>query len=62
MEDIETRLRNMAEKWRTVNREVYDVCRDAAEEMRVLKLTGKYTANLIDAYQHGSGWGKGKDE
>ena len=38
MNDIETRLRDMAEKWRTVNREVFDVCRDAAEEIRVLNI------------------------
>ncbi len=62
MNDIETRLRNMSEKWHTVNREVSDICRDAAEEIRVLKITGKYTDDLINAYQHGSGWGKGKDE
>jgi hypothetical protein len=62
MDDIEIRLRNMADKWRTVNQEVYDICRDAAEEIRVLKASGKYTDDIINAYKHGSGWGKGKDE
>jgi len=37
MEDIETRLRELATKWRDANREVHDVCRDAAEEFRVLR-------------------------
>ena len=60
--DIETRLRNMADKWRTVNQEVYDICRDAAEEIRVLKVTGKYTEDIINHYKHGTGWGKGIDE
>ena len=62
MNDIETRLRDMAEKWRTVNREVFDVCRDAAEEIRVLKASGKYTEDIINNYKHGSGWGKDKYE
>ena len=62
MNDIETRLRDMAEKWRTVNREVFDVCRDAAEEIRVLTASGKYTEDIINNYKHGSGWGKDKDE
>ena len=62
MNDIEQRLRDMADKWRTVNQEVSNICRDAAEEIRVLKITRKYTDDLIHAYQHGTGWGKGKDE
>jgi hypothetical protein len=62
MIDVETRLRNMADKWRTVNQEVYDICRDAAEEIRVLKASGKYTEDIINHYKHGTGWGKGSDE
>ena len=66
MSDIETRLREMADKWRDANRAVYDVCRDAAEEIRVLRLQRdievEKTNSIIHAYQHGSGWGKGKDE
>ncbi len=52
----------MADKWRTVNQEIYDICRDAAEEIRVLKASGKYTDDIINAYKHGTGWGKGSDE
>ena len=36
-EHIEQRLRNMANKWHDANREVFEVCRDAAEEIRVLR-------------------------
>ena len=64
--DIEQRLRNLADKWRDANREVYDVCRDAAEEIRVLRVQRNTAVetkdSIIHAYQHGSGWGKGKDE
>lgn len=64
--DIETRLREVAQKWKYANGEVYDVCRDAAEEIRVLntrlELTQAKTDSIIDAYKYGSGWGKGKDE
>lgn len=66
MEDIEHRLREMALKWRDANREVSDVCRDAAEEIRVLRVQCQTATDakdsIITAYQHGSGWGKGKDE
>lgn len=64
--DIEAKLRELANKWKHANIEVYDVCRDAAEEIRVLKtkveLTQAKSDSLIDAYKYGSGWGKGKDE
>ena len=63
---VEIRLREMAEKWRDANRAVHDVCRDAAEEIRVLRLRCAYEAStnksIIHSYNHGSGWGKGKDE
>ena len=35
--DIENRLREGHTKWRYANSEVADLCRDAAEEIRVLK-------------------------
>ena len=62
MDDIETRLRNMAEKWRTFNPEVSDLFRDAAEEIRVMKLKGTYADDLIHAYKRGTGWGIDSDE
>lgn len=66
MSDIEQRLRNLASKWQHANNEVYEVCRDAAEELRVLSLSVELAnakkESILDAYKHGSGWGKGKDE
>ena len=63
---VEMRLREMADKWHDANRAVYELCRDAAEEIRVLRLqrnTATETRDcLVNAYKHGSGWGKGKDE
>ena len=64
--DIEQRLRNLAAKWRDANQQVHDVCRDAAEEIRVLRIQRNNTVetknSIIHAYKHGEGWGKGKDE
>jgi len=66
MKDIELRLRNMADKWHDANREVFEVCRDAAEEIRVLRIQRNSALetkeSIITAYNHGTGWGKGKDE
>jgi hypothetical protein len=66
MEDIELRLRNMANKWHDANREVFEICRDAAEEIRVLRVQRNCAMetkeSIITAYNHGTGWGKGKDE
>ena len=66
MKDIELRLRNMADKWHDANREVFEVCRDAAEEIRVLRVQRNCALEtkefIITAYNHGTGWGKGKDE
>jgi hypothetical protein len=66
MKDIELRLRNMASKWQDANREVFEVCRDAAEEIRVLRVQRNCALetkeSIITAYNHGTGWGKGKDE
>ena len=60
MKDIEIRLMELANKWRYANQEVYDVCRDAAEEIRVIKLTHQKKSMAYDP--GASGWGKGKDE
>jgi hypothetical protein len=66
MKDIELRLRNMADKWHDANREVFEVCRDAAEEIRVLRVQRNCVLgnkeSIITAYNHETGWGKGKDE
>jgi hypothetical protein len=56
----------MADKWHDANREVFEVCRDAAEEIRVLRVQRNCAMetkeSIITAYNHGTGWGKGKDE
>jgi len=66
MKDIELRLRNMADKWHDANREVFEVCRDAAEEIRVLRVQRNCALetkeSIITTYNRGTGWGKGKDE
>ena len=66
MKDIEDRLRDMANKWHDANREVFEVCRDAAEEIRVLRVQRNCALETkeatIIAYSHGTGWGNGKDE
>lgn len=65
--DIEFLLRELATKWKHANMEVFDVCRDAAEEIRVLraKLSVLEEASKPKFYPYDSvtlGWGKGKDE
>jgi hypothetical protein len=63
--DIYTRLRDLATKWKHANVEVHDVCRDAAEELRVLRLKLSHFEELSKPKfypYHELGWGKGKDE
>ena len=56
----------MAFKWRDANRDIHDLCRDAIEEIIVLRTKYNTTVEtqntIINSYKHGSGWGKGKDE
>lgn len=59
--DIEQRLREMYEKWRHANLDVATVCRDAAEEIRVLRIQ-QSTQSMLDPNCSVGGWGKGKDE
>lgn len=70
------RLINMADKWRDANRDVHDVCRDGAEEIRVLQTENEGLKKQLAIYEQWSkpqyisygdsnstlGWGKGKDE
>ena len=65
MKDIEERIRNLAEKWRYSQMEASEICRDAAEEIRVLRaelnaIKSTKLSNHASHYQ--LGWGKGKDE
>lgn len=65
--NIETHMRNLAEKWKHSNKEVSDACRDAAEEIRVLNIKLNYleqwSSSKFYPYTNETlGWGKGKDE
>ena len=63
--DIEFRLRELAIKWKHANGEVFDVCRDAAEEVRILRLKLSHIEELSKSKFYPCselGWGKGKDE
>jgi hypothetical protein len=65
MKDILERVRDLGDKWRDANRQVHDVCRDAAEEIRVLRaeLNALKSKKSTDYANHFTlGWGKGKDE
>jgi hypothetical protein len=52
MNNIETKIREIANKWRHANPEVYDVCRDAAEELRVLRLQLQAANRELDLYRY----------
>jgi hypothetical protein len=38
MSNIETKIRELSDKWKNANMEASTICRDAAEELRVLRL------------------------
>ena len=64
-DDIEYRLRELAKKWKHANIEIFDVCRDAAEEVKILRLKLSHIEELSKSkfYPYSElGWGKGKDE
>ena len=65
MKDILERIRDLSEKWRYSQMEASEICRDAAEEIRVLRAELKALKNnrLTEHASHYTlGWGKGKDE
>jgi hypothetical protein len=68
MKDIEERLLILRDKWKYASPDAYETCRDALEEIRVLRATiegyrlgARMKSNEYDTYQS-LGWGKGKDE
>jgi len=74
MKEIEDKIRILADKWRYSQMEASQICRDAAEELRVARLTIDSLNKELDLcrravpqkpkapYQHELGWGKGADE
>jgi hypothetical protein len=65
MKDIADRVRELADKWRYSQMEASEICRDAAEEIRVLRaeLKALKSKGMTEYANHFTlGWGKGKDE
>ena len=51
MKDTETRIREVADKWRHANDEVYSACRDAAEELRVMRIQLQAANRELEIYR-----------
>ena len=75
MENIEDRIRNLANTWRHAHMEASNICRDAAEELRVMRIQLDAANKELEIYRELNkpkfvpnnvnlpvGWGKGKDE
>lgn len=75
MNNTEKRLREIYKKWKHANEEVSDVCRDGAEELRVMRMELQAANRELEIYRELNkpkfipnnvnlplGWGKGKDE
>lgn len=71
---VEQQIRDLSEKWLHSQMEAAQICRDAAEELRVSRLKIQSLLREIEiykqfvpqkeqpSYQHELGWGKGADE
>jgi hypothetical protein len=74
MNTIEQKIRELSNKWRHSQMEASDICRDAAEELRVMRLQLQAANRELEIYRELNkpkfipdqfmpiGWGKGKDE
>ena len=75
MNTIEDKIRTLADKWRYSQMEASQICRDAAEELRVMRLQLQAANRELEIYRELNkpkfipnnvnlpvGWGKGKDE
>ena len=75
MNTIEDKIRTLADKWRYSQIEASQICRDAAEELRVMRLQLQAANRELEIYRELNkpkfipnnvnlpvGWGKGKDE
>ena len=52
MTDIETKIRDLSDKWKNANMEASTICRDAAEELRVLRLQLQAANRELELYRH----------
>ena len=75
MNTIEQKIRELSDKWRNSHMEASQICRDAAEELRVMRLELQAANRELEIYRELNrpkfvpnnvnlpvGWGKGKDE
>lgn len=74
MNTIEQKIRELSDKWRHSQMEASAICRDAAEELRVMRLQLQAANRELEIYRDLNkpkfvpdqfmhvGWGKGKDE
>ena len=51
MSDIETKIRELADKWKNAHMDASIVCRDAAEELRVLRLQLQAANRELEIYR-----------
>lgn len=52
MSNIETKIRELADKWKNAHMEASDICRDAAEELRVLRLQLQAANRELEIYRN----------
>jgi hypothetical protein len=75
MNTTEQKIRDLSEKWRHAQMEAANICRDAAEELRVMRIQLDAANKELEIYRELNkpkfipnnvnlpvGWGKGKDE
>jgi hypothetical protein len=51
MTDIQTKIRDLSDKWKNANMEASTICRDAAEELRVLRLQLQAANRELEIYR-----------
>ena len=51
MSDIETKIRELSDKWKHAYMDASTICRDAAEELRVLRLQLEAANRELEVYR-----------
>jgi len=51
MTDIQTKIKDLSDKWKNANMEASTICRDAAEELRVLRLQLQAANRELEIYR-----------